>query len=288
MNPAELADPIPGDCGPGLAFRAPRGPGARRPHGCGRPARACAPKGPSGSKAGRHAPSTWRFNWSTADVNRPDPDRFRTWFSDRPELSPAVAWSAATLCGLLRGYRRLDTSFRGKALQRELVSIHAMRLSGDEAHRLAWPSVTENAPTWRRDGDLFVLSWDGRDFSEKPAKARGRWYTADLTERRVRDAALTLARGRHWPCVRREIAVEDDEIALSGRGDVEVRSGPRRLVVRSGVRMRLPRNAGIETTLDDDAFRRAVATESGPLHDPPAPAVSTSRATSPTSSLDYS
>ena len=203
-------------------------------------------------------------------LNRPNPDRFRTWFSDRPDLSPAVAWSAATLCGLLHGHRRLDTSFRGKALQRELVSIHAMRLSGDEAHRLAWPSVTENAPTWRRDGDLFVLSWDGRDVTEKPAKARGRWYTADLTERRVRDAAMTLARGRHWSCVRREIAVEDDEIALSGPGDVEVRSGPRRLAVRGGVRMRLPHNAGIETTLDDDAFRRAVATESGPLPDPPA------------------
>ena len=107
-------------------------------------------------------------------LNRPSPDRFRTWFSDRPELSPAVAWSAATLCGLLHGNRRLDTSFRGKALQRELLSIHAMRLSGDEADRLAWPSVTENAPTWRRGGDLFVLSWDGKDFSEKPAKARGR------------------------------------------------------------------------------------------------------------------
>ena len=216
-------------------------------------------------------------------LNRPDPDRFRTWFSDRPELSPAVAWSAATLCGLLHGNRGLDTSFRGKALQRELVSIHAMRLSGDEAHRLAWPSVTENAPTWRRDGDLFVLSWGGRDFSEKPAKARGRWYTADLTEGRVRDAALTLARGRHWPCVRREIAVEDGEIALSDRGDIEVRSGPRRLAVRGGVRMRLPDNTEIETILDDDAFRRAVATGSGPLPDPPAPAVSACRATSPTS-----
>ena len=216
-------------------------------------------------------------------LNRPNPDRFRTWFSDRPDLSPAVAWSAATLCGLLHGHRRLDTSFRGKALQRELVSIHAMRLSGDETHRLAWPSITENAPTWRRDGDLFVLSWDGRDFSEKPAKARGRWYTADLTEGRVRDAALTLARGRHWPCVQREIAVEDDEIVLSGPGDVEVRSEPHRLAVRGGVRMRLPDNAEIETTLDSDAFRRAVATRPGPLPDPPAPAVSAGRATSPTS-----
>ena len=103
-------------------------------------------------------------------LNRPKPDRFKTWFSDRPELSPAVAWSAATLCGLLHGHRGLDTSFRGKALQRELLSIHAMCLSGDEARRLAWPSVTENAPTWRRDGDLFVLSWDGRDFSEKTGK----------------------------------------------------------------------------------------------------------------------
>ena len=204
-------------------------------------------------------------------LNRPSPDRFRTWFSDRPELSPAVAWSAATLCGLLHGNRRLDTSFRGKALQRELLSIHAMRLSGDDADRLAWPSVTENAPTWRRGGDLFVLSWDGKDFSEKPAKARGRWYTSDLAESRVRDAALKLARGRHWPCVRREVAVEDDEIPLSGRAEVEVRCGPaRRLAVRGCLRMRLPEKAVVEDMVDVEGFRRAVATETGPLPDPPA------------------
>ena len=38
----------------------------------------------------------------------PDPLRFKTWLQDLPDLPPAVAWTAATLCGLLHGYRSLD------------------------------------------------------------------------------------------------------------------------------------------------------------------------------------
>ena len=103
-------------------------------------------------------------------LNRPDPGRFKTWFTDMPGLPPAVAWSAAALCGLLRGHRRLDSSFRGEAIQRELLSVHAMRVSNGAARNVAWPSVKANAPAWRRDGEAFVLSWDGRDFSRKPGE----------------------------------------------------------------------------------------------------------------------
>ena len=37
-------------------------------------------------------------------LTRPDPIKFKSWFQDLPDLPPAVAWSAATLCGLLHGY----------------------------------------------------------------------------------------------------------------------------------------------------------------------------------------
>ena len=145
-------------------------------------------------------------------------------------------------------------------------------LSGDEAHRLC---VAVRPPGMRRHGagmeDLFILSWDGRDVSEKPAKARGRWYTADLTERRVRDAAHDARQGaalvvraagnRPLKTMRLHCPVRATSKCARDRAG---------LAVRGGVRMRLPHNAGIETTLDDDAFRRAVATESGPFPDPPA------------------
>ena len=216
-------------------------------------------------------------------LNRPDPGRFKTWFTDVPALPPAVAWSAAALCGLLRGHRRLDNSFRGEAVQRELLSIHAMRVSNGAARNVAWPSVKANAPAWRREGDAFVLSWDGRDFSRKPGKARGRWYAADFRDGNVLDAARALAGKLKWPCIRREIAVEDGEIPLSGRGGVEVRSEPaRRLAVRGYVRMRLPESAVVKDIFDVEAFRRAVAIVTGPLPDPPSPRRPAHQVASPT------
>ena len=60
-------------------------------------------------------------------LTRPEPSVFRTWFRERPDVPPAVAWSAAALCGLLHGHRKLDRQFRGDALQRELLSILALR-----------------------------------------------------------------------------------------------------------------------------------------------------------------
>ena len=37
---------------------------------------------------------------------RPEPLAFKTWFDDCVDLAPAVAWSAAALCGLSHGYKR--------------------------------------------------------------------------------------------------------------------------------------------------------------------------------------
>ena len=208
-------------------------------------------------------------------LNRPEPERFRTWFQERPDLAPAVAWSAATLCGLLRGYRGLDKRFRGDSLQRELLSIHALRACGGDGADVAWPSLADEAPRWRRDGRDYVLSWGGREFARKPEKARGRWYAANFEDAAVRREAQKIARKKAWPCLRREIALTDGRFPLSGSGRVEtVEDGSeRRLEVRGTVRMRLPAAATVEDVFDVEAFRRAVAVEAGMLPDPPVRAV---------------
>ena len=200
-------------------------------------------------------------------LTRPEPESFRTWFQERPDLAPAVAWSAAALCGLLRGYRGLGKRFRGDSLQRELLSIHALRACGG-----AWPSRADEAPRWRRDGGEFVLSWSGREFARRPEKARGRWYAANFEDGVVRQAAQAIARKKAWPCLHREIALTDGRFPLSGSGCAKtVGDGPeRQLEVRGTVRMRLSAAATVvEDVFDVEAFRRAVAAEAGTLPAPP-------------------
>ena len=96
-------------------------------------------------------------------LSRPEPTAFKTWFDrDSVDLPPAVTWSAAVLCGLRHGYRKLDTRFRGKQVQRELVAIQALRRCRGEAH-LAWPDVSDDPPKWeRRAGWVrLVMGWEG-------------------------------------------------------------------------------------------------------------------------------
>ena len=205
-------------------------------------------------------------------LTRSEPESFRTWFQERPDLAPAVAWSAAALCGLLRGYRGLDKRFRGDSLQRELLSIHALRVCGGDGADVTWPSLADEAPRWRRDGGEFVLSWGGTEFARKPEKARGRWYAANFEDAAVQREAQAVAREKAWPCMHREIALTDGRFPLSGSGCAEiVGDGPeRRLEVRGTVRMRLSAAATVvENVFDVEAFRRAVAAEAGTLPDPP-------------------
>ena len=201
-------------------------------------------------------------------LTRPDPESFRTWFQDRPDLPPAVAWSGAVLCGLLRGYRGLAKRFRGDRLQRELLSIHAWRACGGEAD-LGWPSLPDEAPQWRREGGQFVLSWGGRDFARKPENARGKWYAADFQDGRVRREAQAVARKQGWACLHREIELQEGRFPLSGSAEIIGVGSERRLAVQGTVRMRLPAAAVVEDGLDDEAFRRAAALEAGTLPDPP-------------------
>ena len=225
------------------------------------------------------AESTIHFDkWRTCPVGvalqlvltRPEPRAFKTWFQERSDLPPAVAWSAATLCGLLHGHRSLDRQFRGDGFQRELLSIHAFRACVGDGLEVDWPSMTGEAPRWRRDGGEFVLSWGGREFARKPEKARGKWFTADFDDAVVKREAQVVARKMAWSCVHREIALTDGQIPLSGSGAVTVPdASERRLAVRGPVRMRLPSAAVLEEVLDVESFRRAVVVEAGTLPNPP-------------------
>ena len=207
-------------------------------------------------------------------LTRPEPRAFKTWFQERPDLPPAVAWSAAVLCGLRHGHRGLDRQFRGDALQREFLSIHALRMGVGERHQIEWPSITGDAPRWRRDGGEFVLSWGGRDFARKQEKARGKWFTADFGNAEVKREATAVAREMAWSCVEREIDLTGGQISLSGAGTVGVvDDSERRVVVRGRVRMRLPSTAILEEVLDVESFRRAVAVEAGTLPNPPVASV---------------
>lgn len=113
-------------------------------------------------------------------LSRPEPTTFKTWFDDEHvNLPPAVAWSAAVLCGLLSGYRRLDTRFRGKEAQHEVVAIQSLRMSSDGIS-ISWPGVSNDPLKWRKEPGNFILSWGGREFACKQEQERGKWYAAHL------------------------------------------------------------------------------------------------------------
>ena len=218
-------------------------------------------------------------------LTRPDPMRFKTWFQDLPGLPPAVAWSAAALCGLLHGYRRLDAHFRGGAFQRELLAVLALRACTDAARAVDWPSLSTNEPGWRKEPPDFVLSWGEAEFARCPEKARGRWYAANFEDEATRREALEAARGLDWQCTYRELVLRDFQAPLRGSGKVRVTDEPAPcLEVEDEVRLRVPKETAIEERFDADSFRRLVAVEGverGRLPNPPAAPAPGSRVEEP-------
>ena len=203
-------------------------------------------------------------------LTRPDPLRFKTWFQELPDLPPAIAWSAATLCGLLHGYKRLDAHFRGDAFQRELVSVLALRACSDEARAIDWPSLASEEPTWRRDCGSFVLSWGASDFARRPEKARGKWYTANFGDPKVAQDARTVATELNWSCANREIVLKNTRLPLRGSGSLNTleESGPE-LEVKGEVRLPVSQGVTIEEAFDTELFRHLVAVEGGRFPNPP-------------------
>ena len=201
-------------------------------------------------------------------LTRPEPDRFKTWFKDLPNLPPGVAWSAATLCGLLNGYKRLATDFRGCTLQRELLSVEALSVCSPQSEQMGWPNGRLNL-RWRQEAARFMLSHGNEDFASKPQHARGKWYAADFRNAEVRHAARSVAEELGWPCDK--VSIEDMAVPVSGTGKLEMRDG--HLEALGRVDILLPRG-----TFDVETFRRLVATESAEV---PAPPVAEAHAESP-------
>ncbi len=200
-------------------------------------------------------------------LSRPEPAAFKTWFvDDRVNLPPAVAWSAAALCGLYRGYRRLDTHFRGKQVQREVVAVQALRMCSGGTP-VSWPYVSDDPPEWRKETGNFVLSWGGREFARKHQQERGDWYATDLGIDAVQREALALAKERGWPCLSRVMSLKEGARPITGPGMVEI--DKRVMTVRGDVRIGLLAGDTVEELIDGDAFRRLVAVEPGRLPAPP-------------------
>lgn len=202
-------------------------------------------------------------------LTRSEPKAFKEWFKELPDLPPGVAWTAATLCGLLHGYKRLETHFRGDAAQRKILSIHSFHVSCDPRNAVTWKSIAKTDPVWSKKFGEFFLSWNDTEFARKPEKARGKWLTADLEDATVAREAQTVAKQLDWPCIDREMALTDDIVTWSGAGTVAPENALSRLAIRGEIRMKIPSNAVIEDTLNIEAFRHLVSVERGLLVEPP-------------------
>ena len=194
-------------------------------------------------------------------LTRPDPDRFKTWFKDMPNLPPGVAWSAATLCGLLNGYKGLATAFRGCALQRELLTVAALSACSPQLAKMHWPGGRLDLQ-WRKEGASFVLSHCSQDFARKAEHARGKWYTAKLKRNEIQQEAEKVAGELKWPCY--VARIKDAQVPLSGDGELKIADGDLEAVGQVDLYFTGP------TIFDIESFRQLVAIEQGEVPHPPA------------------
>ena len=203
---------------------------------------------------------------------RPEPADFRTWLHDDAQPPPAVAWTAATLCGLLHGYRRLDTAFRGSLAQQETIAVQALRVSTRDSD-LAWPAVTKEAPRWHKEPGKFnkyILFWGGQDFAEKRERERGQWFAADFDDPDVQQTAVALANQMDWNCVDKALELTPGTRTWSSSRELEAVGGNLK-VHGLGLLGLLPEDQLVEV-VNPASFLRMVAEERGRLPAPPSPA----------------
>lgn len=216
-------------------------------------------------------------NWKAGPVGkaiqlvllRPDPYVFRKWKDDLPSLPPAVWWSAASLCGLLHGYRHLPTSFRGDVEQQRLFAIHALRLLGVAPDAENWSALVKGAPEWRRRSGNIILSWSGTIFAQKPENARGRWFTADLDNITAQRSAEEISRSNGWSCIKTRVTIPEGDIPFSGAVPKVISNPQRHLTLTGLTEFILPLSASFEPVLDAQEFRRCVVTEGATIPFPP-------------------
>lgn len=198
---------------------------------------------------------------------RPDPVRFASWIHDLPELPPAVWWSAAALCGLHRGYRRLPSEYRGTVVQRAILSVQALRSSASMPEGLRWPIMDDSQPGWRRDSGDFALLWGEQEFDRKTESPRGEWLSVDFDDPQILEQAAQVAKALRWDCVHRRLRLDGSRLSVSGPGTLNIHD--RELRVSGGVEIRLPRSARMDEVLDVEEFRKLLATAPGRVPRPP-------------------
>ena len=206
-------------------------------------------------------------------LTRLEPTRFETWFKDIPDLPPAVWWSGAVLCGLHHGYRRLDSKFRGSPEQREVLSVHALRLCAEEMQEICWPSLAASSQLrWEQRENSFALFWGDREIARKSIQARGRWFSANFDDEGMRHGAKNLARELNWSCLHKRVRLADGRFPVSGDGKVQIRDGE--LAVHGKVAIVFPSDAieAGEDVLDVESFRHQIAVAAASkLPEPPVP-----------------
>ena len=198
---------------------------------------------------------------------RPEPMDFRAW-RELPWLPPGVWWAAALLCGWRHGYRALDKRFRGDAALREFLATRALLASWPDGGSVLLPTAQQASLERRGEGGCYTLHWGQRPVLRKRWHARAKWYTADLRDEAAGKAAQQLASELGWGCFRRRVRLKDGHFPVSGKGGLSV-DDHGNLVVRGTVDLELPAEARLVEELDEQEFRRALASEAGTVPDPP-------------------
>ena len=221
-------------------------------------------------------------------LTRPEPTRFKTWHQVLPNLPPAVWWSAAALCGLHHGYRKLDIRFRGEPEQRAFIAVHALRTC--TRTDICWPSLA-GEPHWRRAADGIELLWGDTMIAHRPYKAHGKWYAASFDDVKVRDSAERVAKELGWSCWTHQLVLAkgsrllfsgslkahdgENQIQKSASGRIpEARARMARMptgeiLVEAQTVMCLPSGYTIRQMLNEDLFRHQVAVAGARLPEPP-------------------
>ncbi|MCY3941104.1 MAG: alpha-ketoglutarate-dependent dioxygenase AlkB [Gammaproteobacteria bacterium] len=216
---------------------------------------------------------------------RPKPARFITWLSDMPELPPAIWWSAALLCGLLTGYLRLDSKFRGSAAQQEALTIHVFRVCGGNG-AISWPSVS-GRPNWSKRGENFVLLWGEREVAQWTAHSRSNWLDADLDSPDMRRAATDLAKHLKWPCLRWQISFRKPCQLETEKEDLQFDGKTLSILRPTALHFRHDSSHAdvtFEDTLDAEQFRHWLAVGPGRVEEPP-PVIRSDPPATPTTEL---
>ena len=199
---------------------------------------------------------------------RPDPSTFRKWGDDLPNLPPAIWWTGAALCGLIHGYRRLPSTFRGDPVQQRLLAIYALRLFDTAPVIADWLTELRDGPKWHRHAGEIVLSWGNTELARKPEHARGKWFSSNLEDPVIRRSGEDIALSNKWPCLGTFVVVIDADIPCLG-GSLELAGTPQRLVVKGRTEIEFPLSVEIQRKLDVPEFLRCVATEGASVTPPP-------------------